>query len=282
MRTIEASDLAETIEELCLEISTSLPRDVSEALTAFREVEESAAGRQVIDLILENAQVAASLGVPLCQDTGFFTIYITLARDAVVTGDIYAAAAEAVARATRRGSLRASIVEDPMGARTNTGDNTPPLVDIELSTGETSTLGVMAKGGGSEMASKLAMLPPGAGWRGVLDFVVEVVEELGPGACPPLVLGLGVGGSFDRAPRMAKEALMRPLDVESPDPLIRAREEELTREVNRLGIGPGALGGTVTCIGARIMEAPCHMANLPVAVSVCCHSLRRKTVDITG
>jgi len=129
------------------------------------------------------------------------------------------------------------------------------------------------------MASRLAMMPPGAGWEGVLDFISGVVERLGAGACPPLVLGVGVGGSFERAPKLAKKALMRPLDVEATDPVMRVREEELVERINRLGIGPGAVGGTVTCFGARILEAPCHMATLPVAVSVNCHALRRKTVQ---
>ena len=149
-----------------------------------------------------------------------------------------------------------------------------------MAEGERSTLGVLAKGGGTEMASRLVMMAPGVGWAGALEFIVGVVEQYGARACPPLVLGVGVGGSFDRAPKLAKKALMTTLDTETVDIETRAREEELVTRVNDLGIGPGAVGGRVTCIGARIAEAPCHMANLPVAVSVNCHSLRRKTVDI--
>ena len=280
MRAIEASGLGENIEQLCLEISTDLPPDVTEALGSFSKKEESPAGRSVLELILENARVASELGVPICQDTGVFTIYLTLGEGTAIVGDLDLEASQAVARATGRGALRPSVISDPLGGRINTGDNTPPLVEVKAGSSETTTLGVIAKGGGSEMASRLAMMPPGAGWEGALDFIAGVVERLGARACPPLVLGVGVGGSFERAPRLAKKALMRPLDVETTDPVMRVREEELVERMNRLGIGPGAVGGTVTCIGARILEAPCHMATLPVAVSVNCHALRRKTVQI--
>lgn len=280
MRVIEASRLAGEVEALCLEVSTAFPADAAEALIRYRALEESDAGRSLIDLILQNAAAAAELGVPLCQDTGIFTIYLTLAAGTALAGDVVREAGDAVARATVRGALRPSVVADPIGGRVNTGDNTPPLVEVEFSQGEESTLGVMAKGGGSETASRLAMMPPGAGWNGALEFIVGTVEALGAGACPPLVLGVGIGGSFDRAPKLAKKALMIPLDVEAPDPASRDREAELIERVNRLGIGPGGHGGSVTCFGARIIEAPCHMANLPVALSVNCHALRRKTIPI--
>jgi fumarate hydratase subunit alpha len=280
MRVIEASRLGQDIEALCLEVSTVLPADAAEAIARYRGIEESPAGRSAMDLILENARVASELGVPLCQDTGIFTIYLTLAPPTSIEGDLEREAGKAVARATAIGSLRPSVVADPLGRRVNTGNNCPPLVEVEVVSGEQSTLGVLAKGGGTEMASRLAMMPPGAGWAGALEFIVRVVESFGARACPPLLLGVGVGGSFDRAPKLAKKALMTPLDVETSDPATRAREAELVERVNRLGIGPGGVGGTVTCFGARIAEAPCHMANLPVALSLNCHSLRRKTVPI--
>ena len=280
MRVIEASRLGQDIEALCLEVSTVLPADAAEAIARYRGIEESPAGRSAMDLILENARVASELGVPLCQDTGIFTIYLTLAPPTSIEGDLEREAGKAVARATAIGSLRPSVVADPLGRRVNTGNNCPPLVEVEVVSGEQSTLGVLAKGGGTEMASRLAMMSPGAGWAGALEFIVRVVESFGARACPPLLLGVGVGGSFDRAPKLAKKALMTPLDVETSDPATRAREAELVERVNRLGIGPGGVGGTVTCFGARIAEAPCHMANLPVALSLNCHSLRRKTVPI--
>jgi tartrate/fumarate subfamily iron-sulfur-dependent hydro-lyase alpha chain len=283
MRTIQASAIGAAVEALCLEVSTELPPDVLEALESFREAEKSEPARQVIDLILENARVASRAGVPLCQDTGVFTVYVTLGRDTVIEGDLQAEASAAVARATARGPLRASIVSEPMDERRNTKDNTPALLELELSGPDdpnATTLGVLAKGGGSEMASRAAMLAPGAGWEGVMDFVLDAVSELGARSCPPLVLGVGVGGTFDSVAVMAKRGLMEPLDRTGADPRTAAREAELVAAVNGLGIGPGALGGTTTCIGAKIATAPCHMASLPVALSVNCHSLRRKVIEI--
>jgi len=280
MRVIEASKLGEAIESLCLDVAANLPGDVLGALEQSREHERSEQGRSVLDMIIDNALIASTEGVPLCQDTGVFTVYVTLGSDTDVGGDLQAEASAAVARATVRGRLRASVVDEPLDARRNTGDNTPAFVEVEVSTGEVSTVGVIAKGGGSEMASRAAMLLPGSGWEGVREFVLEVVAEVGARSCPPLVLGLGVGGTFDRAAAMARRALMAPLDRVNPDERTALRERDLVSEVNRLGIGPGALGGTTTCIGARIIEAPCHMASLPVALSVNCHSLRRNTIEI--
>ncbi|MBU4386565.1 MAG: fumarate hydratase [Actinobacteria bacterium] len=280
MRVLSTRRLGRLVESLCEEVSTELPADVVEALSRYRRSEESPTGRNVIDMILENAGEARRLGVPLCQDTGVFTVYLTLGAGTALDGDFAGEASAALARATERGSLRPSVVRDPTGGRENTCDNTPPLLEVSVSRGDETTLGVLAKGGGCEMASRVAMLPPGAGWPGVLDFILEVVERRGAGACPPLVLGVGIGGSFDAAPKLAKRALLAPLDEPNPDPEASRREEELVGAVNRLGIGPGALGGTVTCIGARILEAPCHMATLPVALCVNCHSLRRKVITI--
>ena len=280
MRTIEATRLGNLIEALCTEVSTALPADVVAALETSREEERSPLGRRALDMILENAVQARDLGLPICQDTGLFTIYISLGRDTVIAGDLTHEASAAVARATARAALRSSIVADPIDGRVNTGDNTPPLIEVELGEGEDTTLGVLAKGGGSEMASRSAMLPRGAGWEGVRDYVLSVVSEVGARSCPPLVLGLGIGGSFDRAPAMAKRSLLAPLDVPAREAATRARERELIDAVNKLGIGPGAMGGTFTCMGARITTASCHIANLPVAVSVNCHALRRKVAIV--
>jgi len=280
MRTLEATELGRLAEDICLEISTVLPADVVASLSRYRDEEQSASGRGVLDRILENALVAGELSVPLCQDTGVFTVYLTMGRETCLRGDLNAEVTSAVARATKRGALRPSVVRAPLDERANTGDNTPPLVRVGFAPGESTSLAVMASGGGSEMSSRLAMLPPGAGWEGVLKYVVDVTAEVGPHSCPPLVLGVGVGGSFDTAPMLAKKALLAPLDRESPDPVTADRERLLVEAVNRLGIGPGALGGTITCIGARLDQAPCHMANLPVAVSVSCHALRRKVMPV--
>ncbi len=291
MRVIDASKIGEAIESLCLDISTTLGDDVKSALEFFRSGERSELGRRVIDLIIENARVALEKGVPLCQDTGVFSVYVTVGAETLIKGDIEAIAASAVARATKRGALRSSIVNNPLDERDNTKDNTPAIVDVTISNDEKSTVGVLAKGGGCENASRIAMLSPGAGWKGVREFVLETISEVGAGSCPPLALGLGIGGSFDRAPALAKRALLLPLNSSStsqsgqreklsPAEGVAMREAELVEAVNCLGIGPGALGGTTTCIGARILSAPCHMACLPVALSVNCHSLRRKVIEI--
>lgn len=280
MRTIEASSLGRAIEELCLDVSTGLPPDVLSALHSARREEPTDAARSVLDLILENARVAAADGVPLCQDTGIFTIFLSLGRDTCIEGDLQAEASAAVARATARGKLRASVVDPPADERRNTGDNTPAFLDISLSASVETTLGVMAKGGGSEMASRSAMLVPGSGWEGVREFVLETVRETGARSCPPLVLGLGIGGTFDTVTALAKGALFRRLDEPAGDERTAGREREVAESVNRLGIGPGALGGRTTCLGVRIASEPCHMASLPVALSVCCHSLRRKVMSI--
>ncbi|MBN1290006.1 MAG: fumarate hydratase [Actinobacteria bacterium] len=280
MKVLEASRLGSLVESMCLEISTTLPEDVVLALSAFSERESSLRGRKVIEMILENAVVAARGKLPICQDTGVFSIYLTLGRDTAVQGDLSGELEKAVSRASSEGFLRSSIVRSPASSRMNTGDNTPPVIKVGISGGESSTVSVIAKGGGSENASRLSMLHPGAGWEGVIDFVVKVVEDQGAKSCPPLILGVGVGGSFDCAPELAKKALLRPLNEKNPDPEADRMEEELVKAVNELGIGPGGFGGDVTCIGARIAQAPCHVANLPVAVSINCHALRRKTVSI--
>jgi len=281
-KTIEALRLGELIESLCVEVSTVLPPDVLAALERAREREESPAGVKALEMLIENAAIAESLRVPICQDTGLFTIHLWLAEGTDILGDLTAEASDAVARATARAGLRPSIVEDPLGSRRNTGDNTPALVEVELSSGPESSLGVMAKGVGSEMSCRSAMLLPGAGAEGVVRFVEAVVDEVGARSCPPLVLGVGVGGSFDRAPALAKRALFRPLDEPAADEGSATLEQEILDAVNALGIGPAAMGGRATCIGVRVLQAPCHMGNLPVAVCVNCHALRRKVVTVSG
>lgn len=280
MKVLEASGLGSLVETMCLEISTRLPEDVIWALSKYRERESTKRGREIIDMIVENARLASEKNVPICQDTGVFCVYLSLGIDTAVNGEFRAEAEKAVSRATKAGGLRSSIVSSPASTRMNTGDNTPPIVKVEMTDDKDSTLSVIAKGGGSESASKLLMMSPGAGWEGVMDFTLKVVEEHGAKSCPPLVLGIGVGGSFDNAPELAKKALLRPLNEMNPDPEAAVMEDKVVEAVNKLGIGPGGFGGDVTCIGARINQAPCHVANLPVAVCVNCHALRRKTVSI--
>ncbi|MDD5748477.1 MAG: fumarate hydratase [Actinomycetota bacterium] len=279
MRILSAKSLGKTIESLCIEISSILGEDVLRALEEALEAEKSSRGKSVLRMIIENAKVAKELGLPICQDTGFFTVFLDLGIDTCVDGDFLEEAKTAVSRATRMCALRSSLVRDPLGERKNTGDNTPPLVVISKGSERESRLGVMAKGGGSEMACRISMLPPGAGWDGVLCFVMETLKRVGAQACPPLVLGLGVGGSFERAALLSKRALLTPLG-KNVDEELSKREQELVELANELGFGPGALGGTASCIGARILSEPCHMATLPVALNISCHALRRKLVSI--
>lgn len=279
MRVLDAALLGREAEALIREVSTDLPGDVLAALERALADEESPAGRDALRLIIENAGAARDLGVPICQDTGLFTVFISLARDTGIEGDLAGEMDAAVARATRAASLRASVAREVFTERANTSDNTPALVEMEYGGGDETTLAVLAKGGGSENASRLGMLPPGAGAAGIVDFVTGVVDEVGARSCPPLILGIGIGGSFDRAPRLANAALLEPLDSE-PAPGTAGLAGEIVRRVNALGIGPGAVGGTVTCLGARVLHEPCHIANLPVAVSVNCHALRRGTTTI--
>lgn len=280
MKSLDAAAFGSLVEQLCLEVSHTLPLDVSKALEDARGKEKSPLGREVIEMILENASEAERLGVPLCQDTGSFAIYLGVGDDVCVTNEILPKAGEAVSRATERGHLRASIVSPPVEGRVNTKNNNPPALYVELLPGEKSFLAVLAKGGGSEMSSRATMLPPGAGWIGIRKFAVGVVDELGPYSCPPLVVGIGIGGGFDRAPFLAKKALLLPLDEPNPDGELSKQERKITEEINTLGIGPAAFGGTITCLGTKIMQAPCHMATLPIAVCLSCHSLRRKIVEI--
>jgi fumarate hydratase subunit alpha len=280
MRVLEASRIGKAIESLCLEISRDLPPDVIAALENARPAERSQAALSVLDLIIENARIARETGVPLCQDTGIFTLFLDVGKDTGVEGDLAAEASAAVAAATRKGALRASVVRHPVDERENTGDNTPAFIDVSIGAAEKTRLAVLAKGGGSEMASRAAMLTPGAGWEGVKDFVLKAVSETGARSCPPLILGIGIGGTFDSVTSLAKKALLVPLDTPAADARTEAREREMLSSVNGLGIGPGALGGTTTSIGVKILEAPCHMASLPVALSVCCHSLRRRVIDL--
>jgi len=280
LRAIQARDIGELVESLCLRISYELPDDVEKAIADAVGVEESPEGREALDMLLKNAKVARCDRFPICQDTGVFSVFIELAQDDCIEGDLTAEVNAGVARATGEGHLRSSVAADPAGSRVNTGDNTPVHVSIEPADGDDTLLSVLSKGGGSENASRLAMLPPGEGWAGVVAYVAGVAGEVAAKSCPPLVLGIGVGGSFDRAPALAKKALLVPLDERGRDTELEAREKEIVEAVNLIGVGPGALGGTVTCIGARILVEPCHIANLPVAVSVSCHALRRATVTI--
>lgn len=280
MRTIDAALITETIAGLCVEANVRLPGDVTLALRRAAAAEESPVGRELIDQLVENADLAASSGDPICQDTGLAVVWADLGQDVHITGgSFYSAIDEGVRRGYRAGCLRASVVGHPL-RRSNTGDNTPAMVHLRIVPGDRLTLTVAPKGAGSENMSALAMLRPADGRVGVIEFVVSTVERAGAKACPPLVVGVGIGGTMELAATLAKRALLRPLGSGSGDPDTAALENELLSRVNATGIGPQGFGGRVTALAVACETAPCHIASLPVAVNLNCHAARHATATV--
>lgn len=280
MRTIHASEIIDQVAAMVVRANRVLPPDVLAAIDQGKERETSASGRDILGQLQENAALARETGLPLCQDTGMAVFFVELGEDCRIEGGggLREAITEGMRRGYKDGLLRKSVC-DPL-TRKNTGDNSPAVIHIDLVPGDKLKVSFMAKGGGSENMSRVTMLSPAQGWQGVKDFVVNRVAEAGPNPCPPTILGIGIGGSFELAPILAKKALLRPLDEPHPDPEIARMEQELLAEVNALGIGPMGLGGDVTCLGVRINMAPCHIASLPLAVNVQCHSARHEEVEL--
>jgi fumarate hydratase subunit alpha len=276
MRVLQAREVTEAVAALCMEANRHLPGDVRRAFEAAQAREESDVAKEIFRQLLENADLAAESGLPLCQDTGLAVFFVELGEECRVEGGLRAAIDEGVRQGYDKGFLRKSAC-DPL-TRRNTGDNTPPVVHLDMVPGDRLKISFMAKGGGSENMSRVTMLSPAQGWEGVKDFVVRRVAEAGPNPCPPIVLGIGIGGTFDHSARLSKQALLRPLDDTHPDPEHAAREQELLDAVNALGIGPMGLGGKTTCLGVKMIMEPCHLASLPLAVNVQCHSARHKEV----
>ncbi|GAB4285798.1 MAG: fumarate hydratase [Deferrisomatales bacterium] len=282
MREIHVGQITEAVRRMAVEANTELGRDVLEAFERFRAREESPTGRDILDQLCENAAIARETKLPLCQDTGFAVVFVELGQDVhLVGGTLQEAVDEGVRRGYREGYLRNSIVGDPL-RRVNTGDNTPAVVHLTLVPGDRVRVTFAPKGGGSENMSGIAMLKPADGVEGVKRFVVERVSEAGPNPCPPTVVGVGIGGTFEVAAYLSKRALLRPLGQRHPDPFYARLEEELLEEINRLGIGPQGLGGTTTSLDVHVEVHPCHIASLPVAVNIQCHSARHKEVEIPG
>ncbi len=279
MREIRASDIADAVARLSVEANYHLGEDVVRALTRALEQEESPVGREVLQLLLENARLAAEGVAPLCQDCGVAVVFVDLGQDVhIVGGDLHAAIEEGVRRGYKEGYLRKSMVRQPFSARVNTGDNTPPVVYVDVVPGDRVRLTVAPKGAGSENMSALAMLKPADGRAGVVDFVVRTVDRAGANPCPPIVVGVGVGGTAERALLLAKRALLRELGTPHPDPEVADLEWEILARVNDLGIGPQGLGGRITALAVHVEVMPCHMGSLPVGVNIQCHSARHKEV----
>lgn len=278
MREIHCQDITDTVSQLCQEANFYLGEDVLEALRQARETEESPVGREVLDQILKNAEIASTEKLPLCQDTGFTVVYLEVGQDVhIVGGDLYQAVNEGVRRGYEEGYLRKSVVDRPFTARTNTKDNTPSAIHTDIVPGDQLKITVMPKGGGCENMSYLRMLSPAAGRQGIIDFVVDCVDRSGANPCPPVVVGVGIGGTADKAMAMAKHSLLRPVGELSPDPEVAELEKELLEEVNKLGIGPQGLGGRTTALAVHVETFPAHIASMPVAVNLQCHSARYKT-----
>ncbi len=274
MREVHVSAITDTIKKLCMEANWNLGSEMLRAFDRALTTERSAAGKQVLQILKANAEMARTRKIAYCQDTGFTICFVELGQDVhVMGGGLYDAINEGVRQGYREGYLRASIVKSPFD-RVNTGDNTPAVIHVDVVPGAEVKLAIMAKGGGCENRSKYTMLTPAAGIEGVKDFIIECVKMAGPDACPPLILGVGVGGTFEKAALNSKKALFREIGSPNPDPFLDALEKELLERANRLGIGPQGYGGDTTSLGIHVISFPCHITSLPVAVTIECHAHR--------
>jgi fumarate hydratase subunit alpha len=280
MRLIMAADITKAIANLFKQANSELGDDVISALQKARRKEESPAGRHALNAILKNARIAAADKIPLCQDCGTAVVFLEIGQDVlVVKGDLYAVVNEGVRRAYKEGYLRKSIVSQPFSERRNTGDNTPAVIHTEIVPGNKLKISILPKGGGAENMAKLGMLLPAAGKKGVVDFVVKAVEEAWSNPCPPIIIGVGIGGTAEKAMLMAKHALLRKVGEPNVDPENADLEKEIFKKVNDLGIGPAGYGGRVTALAVHVESFPAHIGSLPVAVNIQCHSARhRETV----
>ena len=280
MRDIHVSAIIDAVKKLCIDANLELEPDMLRAFDRALTSERSAAGKQVLQILKDNAEMAKTRRIPYCQDTGFVVCFVGLGQDVHVTGGgLDDAINEGVRQGYREGYLRASIVRSPFD-RVNTGDNTPAVIHVDIVAGATLRLMIMAKGGGCENRSKYKMLTPAEGAAGVKDWIIECVRTAGPDACPPLIVGVGVGGTFEKAAILSKRALFRELGSPNPDSTLDALERELLERANRLGIGPQGYGGDTTALGIHIVTYPCHITSLPVAVTIECHAHRHKELTL--
>ena len=279
MRVISAAAITDTVAELCIKANTRLPDDIIAAMDKARSTEPWPLARQTLGLLWENMELAEARNLPVCQDTGMACVFVALGQEVYVEGNFEQAIHDGVRKGYGEGYLRKSIVADPL-RRVNTDDNTPAAITVHLVPGDGCTITVAPKGFGSENMSRLGMLKPADGVEGVKKFVVETVKLAGSNPCPPIVLGIGIGGSFDKVAALAKHALLRPIDLPNPDPFYAQMERELLSEINALGVGPQGFGGRTTCLGLSIETMPTHVASLPVAVNVSCHATRRASASL--
>ena len=279
MKTISAAEITQIVARLSIQANTHLPPDIVAALDRTRRDEPWPLARETLGLLWDNLELAEEKSLPICQDTGMACVFVELGQDVHIEGDFEQAVHEGVRQGYGEGYLRKSIVGDPL-RRVNTEDNTPAAITLRLVPGDGCRITVAPKGFGSENMSRLGMLKPADGVEGVKNFVVETVRLAGSNPCPPIVLGVGIGGSFDKVAYLAKHALLRPIDQPNPDPFYADLERDLLRAINALGVGPQGFGGQTTCLGLSIETAPTHVAGLPVAVNVSCHVTRRATATL--
>lgn len=271
MRTIEVAEITQNIKEMCIEANHFLSKDMDEAMKKAAEEEKAPLGRQILGQLQDNLRIAGEDMIPICQDTGMTVVFLEIGQDVhFENGDLTDAVNEGVRQGYVEGYLRKSVVKDPL-IRENTKDNTPAVIHYEIVSGDQVKITVAPKGFGSENMSRVFMLKPADGMEGVKQAILTAVKDAGPNACPPMVVGVGIGGTFEKCALMAKHALTRPLDERSPIPYVRELEEEMLSRINQSGIGPGGLGGTTTALAVNIDTYPTHIAGLPVAVNICCH-----------
>lgn len=280
IRSIDVSEIEKKVSQLCIEANCHLGTDVLESIEKAAVAEESNIGKEILNQLIENAAIANDEEIPICQDTGFAIIFLEIGQDVILTGgDLYTAVNNGVKDGYTNGFLRKSIVKDPLN-RINTGDNTPAIIHTEIVPGENVRITVAPKGGGSENMSALKMLKPADGVDGVKSFIIETVKNAGPNPCPPVVIGVGIGGSMEKAALMSKHALTRTLGELSHDPVTAELEKELLVQINKIGIGPQGLGGRTTALAVHIEKFATHIASLPVAINISCHVYRHKTAVI--
>ena len=273
MRKILAEKVTETVRRLCIEANCYLPLDVKDCIENSYSEESWPQAREILEQIMDNYKIAESKARPICQDTGLACVFVNVGQEVQIEGNLTEAIHEGVRRGYGEGYLRKSVVKDPLN-RVNTGDNTPAMIYYDIVPGDKLEITVAPKGAGSENMSRIAMLKPSDGLQGVKDFILQTVKEAGPNPCPPIVVGVGVGGTFDKAAFLAKKALIRSLDERNSDPFWAKLEIELLEKINELGIGPQGFGGKTTALCVNIEQFPTHIASLPVAVNINCHVTR--------
>ena len=280
IREIKATEITETVKKLFMDCNYFIGDDIMNALKATRDAEESEVGKSVLSQIIENDEIAAEEKIPLCQDTGMAILFVEYGDKVCIDGDFEQAVQEGVRQAYDEGYLRKSVVDDPVFDRINTKDNTPAIIHTKIVSGDKIKITAGGKGFGSENMSAVKMLTPSYAVEGVKKFILDTVRNAGPNPCPPIVVGVGIGGTFERCAQLAKKATFRSIDTHNPDERYAALEDELLESINKMGFGPAGLGGNTTAIGVNIETSPTHIAGMPVAVNICCHAARHKSAVI--